>query len=471
MARTIEFLRLGNPWLVGENVNRIVPLYALQNAIAPEFARDEHFGLAKDLAVNAAYAIENGLKAKVSVDAVDRLDLQETAFGLLSPEHRVFKNRKSGRADKNGAPFPLLAGFTTPTGSDDGLGKRVRELLERSDSDWRARLQKLFVPGSPPDPVSAFAWLLLKDPPGKVEILEPAAGKLTGFDKVCVDFVDALLDKDFGGNRISAIRALAYGIYFVAIIRMVAGPVVQSSRKGALPSVFAYAGLPPGRRDDPMVVAASASFQDWVSASWAATLELIGESLSKTAITTSGNRKDDLRARLQIALKKRLERSADLEGVLEDLEPLVKRHGSLKVGEWVTECIDDEPIKFSQHELGRRVRSLGANIGFAGPDRGRANARLLFDTPLLGVLVKGLLANTNSMPLEDFVSLVAEKFGVFLGPGSEDELVDRIDLKGTGGLDTFELLKNNQDLLRDRLLRAGLARAYSDSHTEVISHA
>jgi len=120
-------------------------------------------------------------------------------------------------------------------------------------------------------------------------------------------------------------------------------------------------------------------------------------------------------------------------------------------------------------EYARRVRSLGQNIGFAGPDRG-GKPRLFLDTPLLGVLVQGIVPG-KSMEFEEFVTELANRFGIVVGLGSDDSISDEISEWGLEGAHTYELLSRNQDLLRERLVRAGLARSYSDSHTEVVKHA
>ena len=89
------------------------------------------------------------------------------------------------------------------------------------------------------------------------------------------------------------------------------------------------------------------------------------------------------------------------------------------------------------------------------------------DTPLLGVISKGVVGQ-DTMEFREFVTQLTTRFGLVVGPGVEEEVVDRIDLAGSDGYNAFEILANNQEIFRERLLRTGLARSYSDSHTEVL---
>jgi type II secretory pathway component PulK len=73
------------------------------------------------------------------------------------------------------------------------------------------------------------------------------------------------------------------------------------------------------------------------------------------------------------------------------------------------------------------------------------------------------------MEYGDFVTALTDRFGLVLGVGNDDSILDRIAASGVDAADVDELLAKNQELLRERLLRAGLARSYSDAHTEVFA--
>ncbi len=93
---------------------------------------------------------------------------------------------------------------------------------------------------------------------------------------------------------------------------------------------------------------------------------------------------------------------------------------------------------------------------------------MFLDTPLLGVLTKGIIGK-GSMDFREFVTKLAQKFGLVLGLGDDESIATKIDIVGSGGLDPDEVLYRNQENFRERLVRVGLAHTYSDSHTEVMA--
>src|SRR5436190_1958539 len=111
--KTIEFLRIGNPWLVGKNVNRIVPIYALHNVLAPDFEREPELQSIKDLALDAERGLVGKMRERVVVGDGDSLDLESTVYGLLAPERRIFHDKKKGGASRMGALFPMVAGLVS----------------------------------------------------------------------------------------------------------------------------------------------------------------------------------------------------------------------------------------------------------------------------------------------------------------------------------------------------------------------
>jgi hypothetical protein len=61
--------------------------------------------------------------------------------------------------------------------------------------------------------------------------------------------------------------------------------------------------------------------------------------------------------------------------------------------------------------------------------------------------------------------VVRDRLGLVLGPGTLSE-VPSLDLWESAGI-AGRQLRDNQEMLRVRLVRAGLATEYSDGHTEV----
>ncbi len=464
-AKPIEVVRLANEWMVGSNVGRVVPVYSLHNVVAPDFTKDGRTQSIKHLIFDAEMALAE-LNSVINVGDEDFTDLQETTRGLLSPESRVFRDNKKGGAAEQGALFPIIGALTAPTGSDDGLGKRVRSLLERHHSSWQSQIQKLMQPQLIDDPATAFAVKLVSDQLNHANprSLQGPSTPLKGIDLACARFIDNLLDLRKDDNRIPAIRRLAIGIFFTALMRMVSGVVTDSGKP--LPSVFVFCGLPPGGPFDPLVRAASKSFTTWVQASHTATVRNLFSALSAAASLPGADKDEKLRQKLRSALNDRRLAQRAVDAIMTVVESTFDGQGLSE--EWCKRTLESKALGFKKAELARRVRSLGANIGFAGPDRGTL-PRLMVDTPLLGVLARGIVGS-KSMAFEDFVTGLHEQFGLVLGIGTDDSVADRVGDVGFEGLDPYEMLQRNQEILRERMIRTGLARMYSDSHTEVFGN-
>jgi len=120
--------------------------------------------------------------------------------------------------------------------------------------------------------------------------------------------------------------------------------------------------------------------------------------------------------------------------------------------------------------LSQRIRGLATKIGFATPDRGAGGIRFALDTPLLAVLVNGLVPG-STLSFEQFVTRLRTELGLVLGIGEDDSFVEQLETEtyGSHGRSIYDVLMENEQVLRQRLIRTGLARTYSDAHTEVIS--
>jgi hypothetical protein len=436
--------------------------------VAPDLDRDTKLQqaikhLAFDVKMAAAQA---GLQNRIPSYSGGQESLAQTVFGLLSPERRIFRDRKKGGAGKEGSFFPIVGGLIAPTGSDDSLGRRLRELMEPVDSDWQSRLVRMFLPTSSMDPATAFATVLLGGESGhaksKEQATHKAKKKLSNFDRSCAEFVDNLITPQMDARRVSAIRNLATGSYLISVIEMIAG--VCAVKKKSPPFVFAYGGLPPGESDDPVVRAACQSFQSWVSTSWQATAEAIVERMDATGTLPKSETHEKREQQIRQLLS---DRQKNIDDTIDVLKPFFKRKSTGPT--WARHVMESKQIAFSKTEFIRRIRVLGANIGFVGPDRGTGNPRLFFDTPILGVIVKGVIGKKKSMDFRSFVTELAQKFGLVIGVGADESIADKVGIVGSGGFDPDEMLSRNQENFRERLVRVGLARTYSDSHTEVVA--
>lgn len=466
-SKAIPVIRVANPWMVGKNVSRVVPLYALHNFACTDFVRFKGEQAIKHLVFDAKRGTtDKHLAGRFAVLPDELTDLERSVAGLLSPDRRVFRDKKRGGAGKQGALFPAVGGLLAPTGSDDGLGKRFRELMDGHETNWRDRLVTLFGPPEAADPITGFAFRLLGNTPGDVaESSEPRRRKLKGLDRACVKFIDNIIASAVDARRVPAIRRLAVAVYFAALIRLVAGPV--EADKKSLPLVWAFGGLPPGLPGDPLIRATSKSFTQWIGQSWDSHACQLYQRLKAISLPERTPKSDRLRRRVHAAISEQLSgQQKKITAAAELMDPLVQGQELSK--DWCREALQSDAIGFTKAELARRVRSLGVNVGFAAPNRGLL-PRVVLDTPLLDVLVKGI-AGRSPMPYITFVTKLREHFGIVVGVGNDDSVIDQMQHFGSEGADAYDLLTRNQELLRERLLRAGLARTYSDSHTEVFSN-
>lgn len=457
-------LRQGNPWLVSHNVQRVVPLFLL-HALLREYALPR-----------ASSRLEAIIKALAGTEPEDFRGLPtpvegpdgipSAIRGSLAADRRVFGSTRGS------AFLPVHRGLINDTGSDDGLGRRLGELISRSNSaeTFRTRVKSLFLaPESPDihveDPVTRFGRLLAGDNTRTPDL--PAnhpeeIGSIGLHDQGLAEFVVNAFRTGRLNQRISSLRSLALAGYFASIVRMLQGPLVE--HLGEPMPVIVYAGLPPGSSHEPAVMAAVASLRAACQASWSATLVLSESRIARYSLAVGSSEEPVslLRGRLIRAIgDERVSSSREVRAAFEVLRDIPSQH--LSIAEFI-----EDVLGAGSEILVHRIRSLGWKVGSAAPDRGTGGVRLTLDTPLLAVIVDGLVPE-RSIEFRQFVTRMRERLGLVAGPGSDDSFIPKLKLAGYRGPAVFDVLVENEEILRQRLIRAGLARTYSDAHTEVIS--
>jgi len=439
----IEILRLSNPWSTGKSVDRIVPLYMLHNLLVPNTVGSPQEKALRLLIKRPDKAL-NELPG--NLDNTTRVDAwKELAEGLMNPDRRIF-NSAAGVSD-TGSLFPIT-GDLVKRASDDGLGAQLRLLLDRVEPDWSSNLHPLLFPM---DNAVDAPYLLVRNMIDSFgtwnqSSTQTAATESSPHDRRIHKFISNLLVSEHKWCRLNVLREFAMGAFAVATLELIQYTCRQ--RSGNPYPILCYGGLPPGMQSDPLVQACSDSWDHAIAASFISHVEDLDSLRASEEKLTQ--RLDHVK--LENPKFERL--AAELEIVnAADARDLLEKHG------------------LTQRELSRRLRSLGANVGLAGPDRGVANPRFYIDTPLLGIIVHGIVGD-GEIELDDFISCIYEVFGLVLGPGANDTLYKDLAELGTfADRDLYSLLLENKERLRLRLVRTGLARTYSDSHTEVTLHA
>jgi hypothetical protein len=210
-----------------------------------------------------------------------------------------------------------------------------------------------------------------------------------------------------------------------------------------------------------MVVASSRSFQMVVEANRKAHLYLVEGKLSNVQIASTTPTTQRRRSALRQAL---IDGGAiDAQAAIEQFE-----RGGLDLGRggytdlpWLRKLLD---LGYSTAALTKAFRTTGRKIGVVAPDRGVGTPRFVLETPLLGTLAVAICED-KTLAFENFVDAVRDKLGLVLGPGTLTE-VPVLDLWESPGI-ARQQLRDSQEMLRVRLVRAGLATEYSDGHTEV----
>jgi hypothetical protein len=149
------------------------------------------------------------------------------------------------------------------------------------------------------------------------------------------------------------------------------------------------------------------------------------------------------------------------------IEQFEKRGLQLGRGEytalpWLRSLLD---LGYSTAALTKAFRTTGRKVGVVAPDRGAGAPRFVLETPLLGTLVAAICESSSTLAFEAFVDAARDRLGLVLGPGTLTE-VPNLDLWESAGI-AGQQLRHNEEMLRVRLVRAGLATEYSDGHTEV----
>lgn len=466
-ARYIDLLRVGNPLLVGQYPDRVVPTFVFHHFAAPLCKTNQKRLLsASTAAFNPHWSRENGLAKELPQDTTEFEDLKEVIQGILNPDRRMFADRKKNIAGTIASnTFPITSAYVSKSGADEGLGRRGFALLRTFNPEALPRLKRLLAPSNASDPLTSFANVLMGDPVEYLSDYHDSLGAsdgqvFTAFDQACSRFLANLIVEVEDAARINVIRDLEIGLQFIGVMQMASGFLCR--RIDSIPPVIVYGGMPPGNSNDPIVRHAANSYSRWTSKIWGQVCNALEEELDSITPVDDDRSDRALLQRIKLALIRNEVPDREQEKLLESLKTTINQKTNLDIFGLVESGLNFPPL-----ELSRRIRALTQSIGFTAPDRGAGSVRLVLDTPLLNVLIRGLMGN-RSMNYEDFISLVAEEFGLLLGPGADDNLIDRYPEMGEGNI--YECLLENQDLLQERLLRTGFARAYSDSHTEVLAY-
>jgi hypothetical protein len=468
-----------NPFLIGKYPDRPAPAHVLNGFVAAWGGFSQKGGdVCRLIASNdppPEFVFLRG--AEWARDPRKLAALRRDLSVVLSPDRRVWKDK--------GSPAIVHARLATSDPSDDGLGPLLWEVVRRhGPPECEEQLSAVFLPADAQDPVTGCALILIEGVGGprtrRIEIRESAwfgssgtpAGKILA--RRLTECLLQLTRPRQDAQRLLQIQHFGRGLYFAGVLATLMGPLA-AERKGQVNTMdeihplVVWCDTPPGPSDHPMVMAATRSFQRIVDQNRAALVKSLAEALGQQPLPRhlprSQRRTVALQARLIEAGIPKERVDGVIEGLCEDAGVEAKGENPADRG-WCDRVVESE---YSAERLTRGFRTMGRKIGFIGPDRGAGAPRFLCETPLLGTLVAGLCP-AGGTEFAAFVDLARQRLGLVFGCGTQDDLVERLGLWEGAGVGR-RLLRENQEALRQRLIRAGLAREYSDGHTEVLNGA
>jgi hypothetical protein len=429
-------------FVIGAHPDRPAPAHLFNNFVLRAFGKGDGADRVRQYSRDseAIDRLANHPAIRMASWAEDRdllATLADTIWIVFDPDRRVFPSF--------GSPFPIDKRLATPDPSDDGLGRALWESLSgRQQLNVRARLAEILDSESSADPASQLSQFLLEDvvvstSPEVDDNSTPEFPLLGGTIDTLIKGIGEIHN---GAERLEAIRQLGTALGLVV-----------------------FTGLPPGDGDDPLVKAAQLSYR--------ATLADVHSGLRdnlNARLTGELDPTVPAGVRLQSALLGML-RQSDVTSPQKALDrilsvaPAPPNTDQSGIEEWLdTLMTEGYPIE----HLSRGLRAMANKVGFVGPVRGFGQPRFVLETPLLATLARALVATSGSMAFDDFVRAMRTQLGLIVGINQRDKIPAGARVFGSDQV-ARQRLGVLGERLRLRLIQAGLAREFSDSHTRVFA--
>lgn len=467
-----------NPFVLGKYPDRPAPAHVLNGFVAASLGVSDRGAAVRELIESKRGPMEGfesldgtGWSHSPDVVAALRQDLSV----IFNPDRRMWEDV--------GSPVPVHGSLATADPSDDGLGRALWSVVRANrPKPVQDRLRELLVPSQPIDPVTACASILAAGAaPAQAKLADERSawytdkgtpsGQLLG--KNIADFLLQLTTPTGDARRLARIQHLGRGLYLTALIALFLGPLA-AARKQSVKSVdqigalVAWGGMPPGPAEHPMVEAAARSFQRLVDMHVSA----LASVLSRSILTQRLPSQLPVSQKRRLAFVNQLLAGGMAQSRVGSAIDVLCRDAKVSIAgdrptdiSWYVKLIESA---YSPSLLAKGLRSMGRKVGLAGPDRGAGKPRFLCETPLLGTLVAGLCP-AEGMPFEQFVDRVRLQLGIVIGVGSDENVLTQLDFLWESTAAARRILRDNQEALKHRMVRAGLAREYSDGHTEVVA--
>lgn len=467
-----------NPFVLGRYPGKPAPAHVFNGLVVTAFGASPVGAAVRRLLASDDPPIADfpALKEASWVKDPARLRAFQTDLSvILNPDRRSW--------EAVGSLVPVHGKLATSDPSDEGIGRELwRLVVEVGTGTYKDELRELLEPVDLTDPVSALADILVagddKRDETKVSRLPDAwfakgispAGSLLASN--LFNFIESLTVVD-EPSRPFKLQNLGRGLYFSAVLALLLGPATReltSKPKGLdeIAPLVVWGDVPPGSQGDPMIDASARSFRNAVERGRASIALTLAEALAAIPIASRLPKAQRGRQRLRGQM---LNGGADPDRIDKMIDNLLKQLGGQPLAdggerEWSEQLVES---LYPFEHVATGIRSMGRKVGLIGPDRGYGVPRFLVETPLLGTIVSGLFRKgERNIPFADFVDRARIDLGLVFGPGSDETLVDRLGLWEGSGMGR-KLMLQNENALRLRMIRAGLATEYSDGNTEVLN--
>ena len=367
--------------------------------------------------------------------------------------------------------MPLDWRLASPDASDDGIGRSLWDSLAISSRAAAAiGLAQLLDTELENDAPTVFARALLQDVPAELPDQRDAAVErgLPTLGRVLFGLIGPLLTDADGPQRLEVIRELATLLHFAAVLGLILEGVARDSQAavGDALSLVVYTGVPPGGADDSLVRAAQRSLRVTIERTHAGLRNLLAERLRSHM---DDGIPHDVRLRSALLAALREGGSPNPKRAMAQLTAIVPVNPADEADAegWAKSAME---VAYSVDDLQRAIRAFGNKVGFTAPNRGFGQPRFVAETPLLATITRTLIPVGSSLPFDQFVREARERIGLVFGISGLETTLDALppsaDVFGSPRR-AWEHLSALQERLRQRLIRAGIAREFSDGHTQV----
>lgn len=461
-----EFLRPDLMLLPGRYPNRPQPGHVANNLLVRACGQPTASSVVRQIArrANLRDAPSRALPGEVDwSDGANWDALSASARAVFDPDRLVFPSE--------GSPALVDWRLASRVGSDDSFAEALwRSLPARSQARLADRIGELATATGATDPVSRFARVLVSYADGDARTGESGSriveSQPTAFGERAAVLLHAVTGAAEDGTRLSRLRHFGTLAFSLCVLGMLyEGCRWTETASGALDPTLAigtlvYTGETPGSPRDQLVAAAQRSLGETVERCHTgiehALQATVGDLLSEIEAVPFGNGR--------LVVEARLGPGAAHQGASQALAEALD-DGGLKVvdGEPRIDLRRVLPVSY----LTRTIRTMGSKVGLVGPASG-GRPRLNLETSVLAALTAAVLGGEEKS-LEDFVAATYQSSGLIIGKvACEGAVRDRLENALGGIAEVDQVLEDAHQRLGARLVRAGLAREYSDGFTMVV---